>query len=141
MAKINHAVAIYRMRYLIDIDAMKRRRKQRDLRRAILAFLNRAERIKREIYGNRNQKDWAFRNIRNHYRETKKVDRFTEILGNILDQKRNLKEGLTRIEIAGRKREQLLRRLIERQQSKENDAIGRLKNHFYTCLKREAGNR
>jgi len=60
-ARLNHAVAIYRLRWVVERDNEKRNAKLLAWRKLLDKIDNRTGRIKREIYSNRNQLLHGFR--------------------------------------------------------------------------------
>jgi len=54
-ARINHAVAIWRLKWLVERSKFKDDDKERGYRENLKDFLKKLDRVKREIYSNRNQ--------------------------------------------------------------------------------------
>lgn len=75
-ARINHAVAIWRLRWLVERSKLESQTKERGYQDNLEEFLSRMDRVKREVYSNRNQLQNAFINIRRQYNYVKKVEEF-----------------------------------------------------------------
>ena len=54
-ARINHAVAIWRLRWLVERSKLEDQERDRGYAENLEDFLKRMDRVKREIYSNRNQ--------------------------------------------------------------------------------------
>lgn len=137
-ARINHAVAIYRLRWIFERDTRDRRAKMRKYRRVLKAFLHRADRIKNEIYSNRNQLQFGFRSLKNYYDWISKIELFSDILGDLFNQSRKVDDGLKRICDFGLRRKELLEKLIKNQGEKRRDALKYLKKNWFKNLRNEA---
>lgn len=137
-ARINHSVAIYRLRWIVERDSRHKRAKLRKYRRVMKAFLHRTERIKRETYSNRNQLQHGFRNIKNRYLWTLNLDMMNDVLSDVLGQKKVLREAFDDIHAFGRRRKRLVERLVGRQTMKEQDGLRRLRKHWYQALAEDA---
>lgn len=134
-ARINHTVAIYRLRWMVERDGRDKRAKLRKYRRVVGAFLHRIERIKRETYSNRNQLQFAFRNIKNRYLWTLNLDLLNDVLSDIFNQGKTLREAFDDIKVFGRRRKQALQRLVANQEAKEQEGLRRLRRNWYQGLR------
>jgi hypothetical protein len=134
-ARINYAVAIYRLRWLVERDNEERNAKLLAWRKLLDKIDNRTQRIKREIYSNRNQLLHGFRQIQKKHQYLKKVIGLNRGLNQIFKQTNTLRDALERTDNFGRRRVQTIRRLIQNQESKQHDAVNRLKQNYLDNLR------
>ena len=137
-ARLNYAVAIYRLRWVAEKANKDKRRRHWGYRRAVGAFDERTKRIKREIYGARNQKQYALRVIKNQYLWLKKVDRLREVLERAFRQRAGLRESMLALRERAEAKEFLATRLEQIYEGKRRGALNKLKRHYIEYMLRNA---
>jgi len=134
-ARINHAVAIYRLRWILERDRIRKKYEQKNqLKKNLQDFLDRANKIKREVYSNKNQYEYTFRKIKNQWLYDQKVKAFGKKIGEILGMKKRVKEGLDRIQKYAYLRTEFVKRLVDRSELKKRRALERLRNYNLRAL-------
>ena len=135
-ARINYAVAIYRMRWILERDAMLRRQEERDnYYNNIDDFVGRAEKIRREVYSNKNQLEYVFCRLKNQYLFGKKVDRLAGLCGRLLRQEREVVGGFGALRRTARTKEWLVRGLVRRLVLNQRIGLERLRDWRMRCIR------
>lgn len=138
-ARLNYAVAVYRLRWLVDRDRINNKYLDGDFYlNAFNEFLKRADKIKREIYQNRSQIEWGFKQIKRRYEWSLKIDEFVERWDLIMGQKRKVREAFSRIRRMSEAKKFIAEKVVEKLGELQIIGYGKLFRHSAGVLRKRA---
>jgi hypothetical protein len=134
-ARINHAVAIYRFKWLLEQARMRRESERRDnMKKKMRDFMARIDKIQREIYSNKNQLEHAFRKIKNPWMYDQKVIGFGKKLQRLLDPSKDMKAALDRVKKIAFLKSSLVRKLVDKTDGKMRRGFAKLRDFNLRAL-------
>lgn len=137
-ARINYAIAVYRMKWIVDRNRIMNKYIDGDYYlKAIIEFIAKAERIKRETYSNRNQLEWAFKQIKARYEWKMKLEEFDARYDDIMGQSFKVRQAFGLIKKVSEAKKLLATKLRDKLLEKEKRAYMRLLRNSAEEMRRE----
>lgn len=138
-ARLNYAIAVYRMRWIVDRHRISNKYLDGDYYlEALNEFVIRSERIQRETYSNRNQLEWGFKQIKKRYEWKLKLDEFEARYDDIMAQRFKVREAFDLIKKVSEAKKVLATKLRDKLLDKEKRAYMRLLRNSADIMRSKA---